>query len=103
MPQKPIVRTAIVADDHAIVRQGTRQILEQIEGLNLVAEAENGIAAIAAVKQHTPDLFVLDAAMPLAGGVEVFGLFGVRFGLWFRGKFQVNCCLTYLSRISLSG
>lgn len=73
MPQKPIVRTAIVADDHAIVRQGTRQILEQIEGLNLVAEAENGIAAIAAVKQHTPDLFVLDAAMPLAGGVEVFG------------------------------
>ena len=67
------VKSVIVADDHAIVRQGAIQILNDIEGTKVVAEADNGVTAIAAVKKHAPDLFVLDAAMPLARGVEVFG------------------------------
>lgn len=70
--QTPI-QTVVIADDHAIVRQGTRQVLEAIDGTIIVAEADNGIAAIAAVKTHAPDMLVLDAAMPLARGVEVYG------------------------------
>ena len=64
--------TAIVADDHAIVRQGTIQILATIGNVDVVAEADNGLLAIAAVKKHKPHLLVLDAAMPMARGIEVF-------------------------------
>jgi DNA-binding NarL/FixJ family response regulator len=64
--------TAVVADDHAVVRQGTVQILSQIDGLDIVAEAENGLSAISLVKKHKPTLLLLDAAMPMARGIEVF-------------------------------
>ncbi len=67
-----IIRTAVIADDHAIVRQGTLQILTSIDNVEIVAEADNGLSAIAAVKKHEPDLLVLDAAMPMARGIEVY-------------------------------
>jgi DNA-binding NarL/FixJ family response regulator len=68
--------TAVIADDHAIVRSGLRGALEapqliETEGIEVVAEAENGLEAIAAVRQHRPDLLLLDVSMPAAGGVEV--------------------------------
>lgn len=44
----------------------------EIPGTEIVAQADNGLAAIAAVKKHKPDLLILDAAMPLARGVEVY-------------------------------
>jgi DNA-binding NarL/FixJ family response regulator len=66
------LRRAVVADDHAIVRRATCQILAELPAMEVVAEAGNGIEAIAAVKKYQPDLLVLDAAMPLARGVEVF-------------------------------
>jgi DNA-binding NarL/FixJ family response regulator len=66
------VRTAVIADDHAVVRNGIREVLARIANLRIVAECRNGLEAIAAVKKHSPDLLVLDAAMPLARGVEVF-------------------------------
>lgn len=67
---------AIVADDHAIVRSGIKAALETPglitpEGIEVVAEAANGIEAISAVRQHKPDLLMLDVQMPMAGGVEV--------------------------------
>ncbi|SIN68214.1 two component transcriptional regulator, LuxR family [Parasphingorhabdus marina DSM 22363] len=64
---------AIIADDHAIVRNSLAGILAEIGDVEVVAEAENGIETIALVKQHTPDLLLLDAAMPLARGVQVYG------------------------------
>ncbi len=51
---------------------GLRAILESL-GVEVVAEAANGLETIAAVKQHRPTLLTLDAAMPLARGVEVLG------------------------------
>lgn len=65
-------KTVIIADDHAIVRRGTAEILAQIPGLTLIDEVDNGLSAIASVKKHSPDLVVLDAAMPMARGIEVF-------------------------------
>lgn len=64
---------AIIADDHAIVRSSLAGILAQIGGVEVVAETENGLETIALVKQHAPDLLLLDAAMPLARGVQVYG------------------------------
>ena len=67
---------AVIADDHAIVRAGLRDALEkpgliEPDGIHVVSEVENGIAAIAEVRKHQPDLLLLDVSMPLAGGVEV--------------------------------
>lgn len=68
--------TAIIADDHQIVRQGLKSALESPDlvipqGITVVAEAENGLEALAEVKIHQPDLLLLDISMPLAGGAEV--------------------------------
>ena len=64
---------AVIADDHAIVRRSLAAILAEIGTVDLVAEAENGLETIAVVKEHKPDLLLLDAAMPLARGVQVYG------------------------------
>lgn len=69
--------TAIIADDHEIVRDGLRRALETPEILadtviSVVAEAADGFETLAAVKQHRPDLLLLDLTMPLAGGAEIF-------------------------------
>lgn len=64
---------AIIADDHAIVRNSLAAILAEIGDVEVVAEAANGLETIALVKQHAPDLLLLDAAMPLARGVQVYG------------------------------
>ncbi|MBX2883409.1 MAG: response regulator transcription factor [Granulosicoccus sp.] len=66
------LRTAIVADDHELVRRSLIDILLEIPDTHVVAEAENGVKAISLVKQHKPDLLLLDAAMPMARGTEVF-------------------------------
>ena len=65
-------RRAVIADDHAIVRTSLAAILGDISDLEVVAEAANGLETIALVKQHKPDLLLLDAAMPLARGVQVY-------------------------------
>lgn len=64
--------TAIIADDHAIVRTATKQLLDEMGNITVVAEASNGLEAIAMVKSHQPNLLVLDAAMPYSRGIEVF-------------------------------
>lgn len=66
------VPTAVIADDHGMIRQGIRQILSTA-GVEVVAEAENGLEAIAKVRSHRPALLTLDIAMPYARGIEVFG------------------------------
>ena len=67
---------SVIADDHTIVRQGLRSVLEtpgmiEEDGIAVMAEAANGIEAIAAVRRLRPHLVLLDVQMPFAGGVEV--------------------------------
>ncbi|MEM7458340.1 MAG: response regulator transcription factor [Pseudomonadota bacterium] len=69
--------SAVIADDHDIVRDGLRAALERSDlfellTLNIVAETANGFETLAAVKQHQPDLLLLDLTMPLSGGAEVY-------------------------------
>ncbi len=62
----------VVADDHAIVRRSMVEMLSTMDRVDVVAEVGDGLGAIAAVKRHQPSLLLLDAAMPLARGIEVF-------------------------------
>lgn len=61
----------LLADDHVVVRAGIRQFLELSPDLKVVAEAGNGQEACDLLKQHLPDVAVLDIQMPLMSGIEV--------------------------------
>jgi RNA polymerase sigma factor (sigma-70 family) len=61
----------LIADDHAVVRQGIRGVLEEVEGLEVVAEAADGNQALAMTEEHRPDVVVLDVTMPGKTGLEV--------------------------------
>ncbi len=61
----------LLADDHAVVRAGIRQFLEQASDITIVAEADDGAAAQMLIQQHQPDVAVLDIQMPKASGIEV--------------------------------
>ncbi len=60
----------IIADDHAVVREGTRHILEQEPDLEVVGEAKDGVEAVALVGATNPDVAILDISMPVMGGIE---------------------------------
>ena len=61
---------ALVADDHGIVRSGVRMLLDQQEGITVVAEAEDGVEAVEAALKHKPDVVVLDVSMPRMTGIQ---------------------------------
>ena len=60
----------VVADDHGIVRSGVRMLLDQQEGMRVVAEAEDGVDAVQAALKHRPDALVLDVSMPRMTGIQ---------------------------------
>ncbi len=61
----------LLADDHRIVRQGIRQLLESSKDIEVVAEAGDGEEAQSLINQWVPDVAVLDIQMPKASGIEV--------------------------------
>jgi DNA-binding NarL/FixJ family response regulator len=65
-------RTAIIADDHPMMRRAIRSAIEGLGDVRVVAEAANGLEATSLCKKHRPDLLVLDEAMPYGRGVETF-------------------------------
>ena len=60
----------VLADDHQIVRDGLRTLLEQESGMEVVAEAEDGHTAVALAREQRPDVVVMDIAMPDLNGIE---------------------------------
>ena len=61
---------AMVVDDHPFIRASVRMLLQQ-ENIEVVAEADNGADAVQMAREHTPDLIMLDIAMPRLDGLEV--------------------------------
>ena len=60
----------LIADDHAVVREGTRQILEHEADLKVVAEAGDGEEAVRLAGSFKPDVAIIDIAMPKLDGIE---------------------------------
>jgi DNA-binding NarL/FixJ family response regulator len=62
--------TVLLADDHALVRQGLRALLEAEGDMTVVGEAENGRQAVQMTKRLHPDVIVMDVGMPSLNGLE---------------------------------
>ena len=60
----------LIADDHAVVREGTRKILEQEQDLEVIAEAVDGEEAVRLATELKPDVAIIDISMPNLDGIE---------------------------------
>ena len=60
----------LIADDHAIVRQGLKQILSETEDLVVAGEAEDGVEALRLARHQRWDVFLLDVSMPNRNGID---------------------------------
>ncbi len=74
---KPI--RVLIADDHAIVRQGLRQILSDTADLTVAGEAENGVQAVQMVRAGEWDVVLMDVSMPDRNGIDALKLIKKEF------------------------
>jgi DNA-binding NarL/FixJ family response regulator len=62
--------TVIIADDHAILRDGLRYLLEAAGDIQIISMASNGQEAVEQAILHCPDVIVMDISMPVMSGIE---------------------------------
>lgn len=62
--------TVILADDHAVLRDGLRYLLEAEADIQIVATAANGQEAVEQATQYCPDVVLMDISMPIMNGIE---------------------------------
>lgn len=70
LPSMPSSIRVVLVEDHQIVREGLRALLESQDDIEVVGEADNGKDGVALVEQHKPNVAVMDLNMPQLGGVE---------------------------------
>lgn len=61
----------VIADDHELVREGTRQLLANHEDIEVVEVAADGVSGMEAIRRSKPDVALVDISMPLMSGIEV--------------------------------
>lgn len=71
MPERGRSIRVLLADDHAIVRNGVAQILNEVGGISVVAQAANGAEAVELFARERPDVALIDLRMPKLEGVQV--------------------------------
>ncbi|WP_407887539.1 response regulator [Scytonema sp. NUACC26] len=78
MSQSTTIRV-LIADDHAIVRQGLATIINRDPEMTVIAQAEDGQQAIDLFREHQPDVTLMDLRMPQVGGVEAIAAICTEF------------------------
>lgn len=73
----------LVADDHKIMREGLRSLIEQQDDMEVVAEADNGRTAVELARELSPDVVIMDVNMPELDGIEATRLI-------ISGNFQIK-------------
>ena len=76
--QSPMIQV-LIADDHAIVRQGLATIINRDPEMTVIAQAEDGQQAIAYFRQYQPDITLMDLRMPQVTGVEAISAICAEF------------------------
>ena len=61
----------VLADDHVLVRDGIKALLEDQKGITVIDEASNGVEALEVINQNKPDILIVDIRMPEMNGIEV--------------------------------
>ncbi|WP_299108486.1 response regulator transcription factor [uncultured Winogradskyella sp.] len=61
----------ILVDDHVLVRDGIKALLEEAQGLTVIDEASNGIEALTVLKKQQPNILIVDIRMPQMNGIEL--------------------------------
>jgi len=62
--------SVLIVDDHTIVRQGLKELINSAPDMEVVGEAENGLKALSEARRLMPSIIILDLAMPLLNGIE---------------------------------
>src|SRR6186997_212089 len=65
------VTRLLIVDDHPVFRHGISQVLSEQDGLSVCAEAHNAHSALEAMRQHKPDIALLDVTLPGTNGIEL--------------------------------
>jgi DNA-binding NarL/FixJ family response regulator len=60
----------IIVEDHAIFREGLKQVISGLHGMKVIGEAENGEVFLELLKKHKPDIVLMDIKMPVMDGIE---------------------------------
>ena len=66
----PTAIRLVIADDHPVFREGLASLLDPLDGIEVVARARDGAEAVAAVREHRPDVVIMDVQMPELNGIE---------------------------------
>lgn len=69
----------VLADDHILVRNGIKALLEDESGITVLDEASNGVEAIEVVAKNNPDVLIVDIRMPEKNGIEVVAVLNEKF------------------------
>ena len=91
------MRNIVLADDHPVVRQSLKRLLNQQADFNLVGESDNGLETLSLVKQLQPDLLVTDLMMPGINGLEVTRRIRLSFPATRVVVVSVNCDEPYVA------
>ena len=85
----------VLADDHAMFRQGVKRILKDAENLEVIGEASDGLELLEVSKETTPDMVILDISMPNLRGLEATREIKTRFQATISAPNGLQILLSY--------